>query len=657
MGRLGVFWSWLTRVVLVAGLLLLPHGPAVADLRTPLWYDVNAVTTLPDWHYRVPINIPAGASIGSTIRLDVDFAALLATLGVNGVFDPNSWRVVRSNGALAAVQEFTDRVFAGATDAAGNSRGEVRFVLQDTGSVTYYLYFDVTANGAKPANTQTPINGNFEIGATGTASPVGWNALVKATATYDAEMRASETVSVTGVPAPIDGVPTRNTDGTPDSGAFAYLMGNRSATATAAGAPGATLSRTITVPATNPGTITFRYRPEGWDTGNFDPIRIDLVNGAGTVLVEMVGPTAGSYATKPFGPNNGNAQASNTTSGYRQYNGFDCTLTGTHLLGMTVPCSSEPWFTVTQSLAAYAGTTITFRMRVFSDAADKSWYHLDNVEWSVVAATLGAPEGFGVNITAPVAGSNFAPGQIVPITAAVDAGPTAATNPVTVSVLDNSGAIIQSGITLFNDATHGDAVAGDSIWSNNGSVPAQPGFIVPLSAVTSTGWTMRVFARDATNSTVSAQNGLIRGPGSGAAAETQANFWNIDDVTFNIQGAAITIAKSSTIISDPSNGVTNPKMIPGATVRYCLLVSNAGPASAGNIIVTDALPTQMQFVPGSMRSGTTCAGAATVEDDDNVGADESDPFGASFSSGTLITISTALGNGASLALTFDGVIR
>jgi hypothetical protein len=86
-------------------------------------------------------------------------------------------------------------------------------------------------------------------------------------------------------------------------------------------------------------------------------------------------------------------------------------------------------------------------------------------------------------------------------------------------------------------------------------------------------------------------------------------------------------------------------------------VSNAGPATATTVIATDTLPAETSFVSGSMRSGTTCAGAATVEDDNNSGADESDPFGASYSAGTIIMLTSSLASGAAMALIFSTIIQ
>lgn len=54
----------------------------------------------------------------------------------------------------------------------------------------------------------------------------------------------------------------------------------------------------------------------------------------------------------------------------------------------------------------------------------------------------------------------------------------------------------------------------------------------------------------------------------------------------------ISVTKVSSVISDPVNGVTNPKAIPGATVEYLISVSNigAGPTDADSVVVTDNGP-------------------------------------------------------------------
>jgi uncharacterized repeat protein (TIGR01451 family) len=610
---------------------LFSTAPVYADLRTPTppgWYDPDGVHTGSDWHYRVPVTLPASSSVNSTATVDVNFATLLTQLSVSGTFDINSIRVVRPNGSLAATQEFTDTRFGNATDTTGNNRGEVRWIVQDGGAQTYYIYFDITQNGAKAANAQPKINGNFEHDANGAATATGWNAPI-IIGSIDRAVRSTETPTITSNPTALDGA-TRATDGSPRTGANSFLFGHRSF-ASANSDPGFTMTRAITVPATNPGSLTFRWRPEGWDSGNFDFVRIDLTTAntaAAASLIEMVGPTQGNYATRPFSPNPGGSTASNTTAGYRHYNGYDCTRTGTHTLGMTVPCFSQPWWEVTQDLSAYAGQTIFIRFRSYSDAADKTWYHIDDIEWSLVTGTLGTAEGFGVAITQPTAGTDFSSGQTMFITAAVDARPTGAGTPVTANILNPAGTVMASGIVLFNDGTHGDTVAGDAIYSNNGSDAAFPTYTIPNSQPNETGWIIRVFARDASTTTVSGgTNGHVKRDALPNPA-IEANYWNIDDSVFDIVAPVITIAKNSSVISDPVNGTNSPKAIPGAIVRYCITFQNSGTFVATNVIGTDNLPSDVLYQAGTLRSGATCSTAATVEDDDNTGTNETDPVGA-----------------------------
>ncbi|MEO6145609.1 MAG: DUF6701 domain-containing protein [Sulfuriferula sp.] len=410
----------------------------------------------PAWNYRVPINVPAGASVNSTIKVDVDFNALLTTLGVTGTFDVNSPRVTRTDGTtLSATQEFTDTVYADATDAAGNGRGEVRFILQDAGPVTYYLYFDIGANGPKAANPQPPINGNFERGTTGMQSPTGWSA-TKANSGFDAQLRPSETPTITtngGSPSSIV------TDGTPYTGAFSYLLGGRTNNEPANAYPSVTLTRSIVVPASNPGNLLIRYRPEGWDGSDdgasiWDFLRVRLIGGTTT---EIVGPTVGNYVTYPFSPNKGTGAVTNNQSGYGQYNGWDTDLKGNHGAGMTIAPGLEPWFTQSYSLSGYAGQTITLQITANNSTQFKSWTHIDDVEWSVIAATLGTPQsgavaapgGFNAYdsstaagaitgfITTKVAGSSFQL-DLIALNTARNAILAAFTGAVKVELLDSS---------------------------------------------------------------------------------------------------------------------------------------------------------------------------------------------------------------------------
>ncbi|MBC7945306.1 MAG: DUF11 domain-containing protein [Burkholderiales bacterium] len=66
----------------------------------------------------------------------------------------------------------------------------------------------------------------------------------------------------------------------------------------------------------------------------------------------------------------------------------------------------------------------------------------------------------------------------------------------------------------------------------------------------------------------------------------------------------LTIVKSSTAFSDPFNGTTNPKRIPGGFVNYALVVSNPGavPIDLNSVVITDALPANTNLFVGDFGS-------------------------------------------------------
>ena len=75
--------------------------------------------------------------------------------------------------------------------------------------------------------------------------------------------------------------------------------------------------------------------------------------------------------------------------------------------------------------------------------------------------------------------------------------------------------------------------------------------------------------------------------------------------------AILTVSKTSSVVRDPVNGTTNPRLIPGATVQYCILLTNNGPAAITNATVSDPLPANITFVPGTLANGTGCASTST----------------------------------------------
>ncbi|MCI0435694.1 MAG: hypothetical protein L0271_18915 [Gemmatimonadetes bacterium] len=118
-----------------------------------------------------------------------------------------------------------------------------------------------------------------------------------------------------------------------------------------------------------------------------------------------------------------------------------------------------------------------------------------------------------------------------------------------------------------------------------------------------------------------------------------------DDDAYRILTATLTVTKIAVVFSDPFNGTTNPKRIPGAVVVYCIAVQNTGTAAASDVIVTDVLTGQpVTYVAASLittNGGAACSGGS-AEDDDAAGADETDPNGASFAGDTVTVTFPAL---------------
>lgn len=84
---------------------------------------------------------------------------------------------------------------------------------------------------------------------------------------------------------------------------------------------------------------------------------------------------------------------------------------------------------------------------------------------------------------------------------------------------------------------------------------------------------------------------------------------------FTVRTATLTVTKSSRVVDDPFNGINDPKMIPGATVEYCIAVANAsGGSDATAVSISDNVPGALEFITGSIRlNGTVTAGTCNAD--------------------------------------------
>ncbi len=104
--------------------------------------------------------------------------------------------------------------------------------------------------------------------------------------------------------------------------------------------------------------------------------------------------------------------------------------------------------------------------------------------------------------------------------------------------------------------------------------------------------------------------------GSGASFD----FWHVDDVCFNQDTSPVlNVEKLSAVLSDPVNGTSGPKAIPGAVVEYTVTLTNTGIGSvdSDSVEITDIVPANtalfvdtsggapVVFVDGTPPSGLT----------------------------------------------------
>ncbi|TXC72981.1 DUF11 domain-containing protein [Sphingomonas ginsenosidivorax] len=126
---------------------------------------------------------------------------------------------------------------------------------------------------------------------------------------------------------------------------------------------------------------------------------------------------------------------------------------------------------------------------------------------------------------------------------------------------------------------------------------------------------------------------------------------------------ALTVVKSSAVISDPVNGPLAPKALPGAVVQYCLIVNNATLLTPANgVNITDTIPTNTTYVPGSITvGGLPVLGACVLGTpmNDSGAAVGGSPYTASYNADTKLITATipTLSSLQSLGVTFQVTIN
>lgn len=184
----------------------------------------------------------------------------------------------------------------------------------------------------------------------------------------------------------------------------------------------------------------------------------------------------------------------------------------------------------------------------------------------------------------------------------------------TMHVDTNSNGVYDAGTDLavtFLDEVAADAVRTVFIVANipigqvNGDV-AEVNLIAQAAAAGTAGSAGTALTETAGANTAGMDT--VFGDAAGAATgDVARDGRHSDDDDYTVSAPVLTVTKQSRVISDPFNGTTNPKMIPGATVEYCIVVTNAAGGSAANAVaISDPLPSQTTYdtAYGIFQSGT-----------------------------------------------------
>jgi uncharacterized repeat protein (TIGR01451 family) len=122
-----------------------------------------------------------------------------------------------------------------------------------------------------------------------------------------------------------------------------------------------------------------------------------------------------------------------------------------------------------------------------------------------------------------------------------------------------------------------------------------------------------------------------------------------DGGTYTVASATLSLTKTSAVISDPFNGGANPKRIPGAIVRYTVVISNSGSTDATSVVATDPIPANTTYQAGTITFNT--ASRTDAADADNADYNVTNAGEVTANIGTLVaTTGTA-------TFTFDVAIQ
>jgi uncharacterized repeat protein (TIGR01451 family) len=132
-----------------------------------------------------------------------------------------------------------------------------------------------------------------------------------------------------------------------------------------------------------------------------------------------------------------------------------------------------------------------------------------------------------------------------------------------------------------------------------------------------------------------------------------------DRSAYRIAAAAISVVKSAATYSDPFNGTTFPKAIPGAVMTYTIQVSNAaGGANATNVAITDNLTGMPVTFATQFNDGVdSCSAGFGIVVNNTCNSNLADADNGSFAGNTVTVNGLTINAGASATIKFQVVVN
>jgi uncharacterized repeat protein (TIGR01451 family) len=125
-----------------------------------------------------------------------------------------------------------------------------------------------------------------------------------------------------------------------------------------------------------------------------------------------------------------------------------------------------------------------------------------------------------------------------------------------------------------------------------------------------------------------------------------------DEGIYRVTAAVVSLVKTSTTILDPFGGTT---LVPGTLITYQIDVSVTGTGGADNLIVSDPIPADLEYQPGTLSVSALPAGE---DSDDDFAPSGTDNTGFDGGNQTVtVNLATVSGGAPGITITFQAAIR